>query len=72
MSASLPFDREPLTGGERLPVADKLRTDRGEAETLTRNVPLGHLSIFLRFRRCFKVKGKVASGGLRNFLKKVS
>ena len=72
MSASLPFDKKPPARGERLPVADKLRTDRGKAETLTRNVPLGHFSIFLRFRRCFKVKGKVASGGLRNFLKKVS
>ena len=56
MSASLPFDREPLTGGERLPVADKLRTDRGEAET-----PYPPAFFFV-----FKVK--FASGGLRNFL----
>ena len=42
------FDREPLTGGERLPVADKLRTDRGEAETPTENVPLGRFPTLLR------------------------
>ena len=58
MSASRPFDKKPPARGERLPVADKLRTDRGEAETPYPPALLG----------VFKVKSKVASGGLRNFL----
>ena len=48
-----PFDKKPPARGERLPVADKLRTDRGEAETPTENVPLGRFPTLLRFLGVF-------------------